>query len=61
MTNHVDERPRPLNVAEVAAELRLNDYTVRNMLMRGEIPGVKLAGRWYVRRQDLDKLLAGEP
>jgi hypothetical protein len=29
------------------------------MLVRGEIPGVKLGGRWYVTRENLDKLLAG--
>ncbi len=58
MPDTVNDRPRPLFVAEVAAELRLHEYTVRNMLVRGDIPGVKLAGRWYVTRENLDKLLA---
>jgi excisionase family DNA binding protein len=56
----VNDRPRPLNTKEAAAELRVHVYTVRNMLERGQIPGVKLAGRWYIRQQDLDALLAGE-
>jgi len=30
------------------------------MCERGDIPAVKLAGRWYVTRENLDKLLAGE-
>jgi hypothetical protein len=30
------------------------------MLVRGQIPGVKLGGRWYITRENLDKLLAGE-
>jgi Helix-turn-helix domain len=60
MPGAVSERPPPLIVAEIAAELRLHEYTVRNMLVRGDIPGVKLAGRWYVTRENLDKLLAGE-
>jgi hypothetical protein len=55
----VNERPQPLNTEEVAAELRLKTYTLRHMCERWEIPAVKLAGRWYIRQQDLDALLAG--
>ena len=55
-----NERPLPLNTEEVAAELRLHVYTVRNMLERGTLRGAKIAGRWYIRREDLDALLAGE-
>ena len=60
MPGTVNERPQPLNTDEVAEELRLQIYTVRKMCEKGEIPAVKLAGRWYIRREDLDALLAGE-
>jgi excisionase family DNA binding protein len=60
MPGTVNERPQPLTVEDVAAELRLHNYTVRNMCLRGQIPAVKLAGRWYVRQEALDALLAGE-
>jgi excisionase family DNA binding protein len=56
----VKKRPLPLNTGEVAAELRLHIKTVRAMLERGEIPAVKLAGRWFIQRETLDRLLAGE-
>ncbi len=60
MPGTVNERPQPLNTEEVAAELRLHPVTVRTLLERGEIPGVKIGARWYIRREDLDALLAGE-
>lgn len=49
-----------LNTDEVAALMRRNIKTVRVMLERGEIPGAKIGNRWYVRREALDALLAGE-
>jgi excisionase family DNA binding protein len=52
--------PDILSAAETAAITRLHLITVYRALERGEIPGVKIAGRWRVRREDLDKLLAGE-
>lgn len=51
---------RYLTTFEVAADMRLHVKTVRCMFERGEIPGTKVAGRWYTTRQVLDKLLAGE-
>ncbi len=60
MPGPANERPQPLNAEEVAAELRLNPYTVRRMLERGDLPGVNLGGRWYIQRAALDALLAGE-
>jgi excisionase family DNA binding protein len=55
------DAPQLLNVPETADYLRLCEMTVYRMLERGELPGVKVAGRWRVRRVDLDALLAGEP
>ena len=51
--------PRYLTTEEVATDMRLHIKTVRLMCERHEIPAVKLAGRWYVTRENLDKLLAG--
>jgi excisionase family DNA binding protein len=55
-----DERPQPLTVKEVAAELRRHPVTIRSMLDRGVIPGTKIGNRWYIQREALDRLLAGE-
>lgn len=53
-------RGRPLTTVDIAAELGVTTPTARALCERGEIPAVKLAGRWYVTRENLDKLLAGE-
>ncbi len=55
-----DELPQILIVPEVAGLMRVHEMTVYRMLERGELPGVKIAGRWRIRRADIDKLLAGE-
>ena len=41
---------------EVAKTLGCTGKTVRMMLRRGEIPAIKLGGRWYISR--VDRLLA---
>lgn len=48
-----------LTVAEVAAELRLSEWTVRDYLRRGVLAGVRIggAGPWRVRRDDVERLL----
>jgi excisionase family DNA binding protein len=51
---------RPLTVEDIAKLLGRRCGAVRALLARGDIPGVKLAGRWYVSRATFDKLLAGE-
>jgi excisionase family DNA binding protein len=57
-----NERPqKPLNTEEVAEWMGLAVGTVRAMCERGDIPATKFAGRWYIRPQELDRLLAGEP
>lgn len=45
--------PRVLHVAEVAAYLGVSEDTVRELIRRREIPGVKLGGRWMVRESSL--------
>lgn len=48
-----------LTVDEVAAMLRLNPQTIRNMIDRGELPAVRVGSRRVrVVRSDLDAFLA---
>lgn len=51
-----------LTVKEVAALLKLNEQTVRNMIDRGELPAVRVGSRRVrIRQSDLDAFLgAGE-
>ena len=60
MPGTANERPRPLTTEDIAADFGVSLATARAMCERGDIPAVKLAGRWYVTRENLDKLLAGE-
>jgi excisionase family DNA binding protein len=47
-------------VAEVAALLKLNQQTVRNMVDRGELRAVRVGQRRVrIRRSELDRFLAG--
>jgi excisionase family DNA binding protein len=47
-----------LKIPEVAAELRLNNETIRRKLVAGEIAGFKVGNRWRVRRETLDAIKA---
>ena len=58
VADHENPSP-PLNTQEVAAILRVHVVTVRMMLERGDLPGTKIAGRWYIPRESLDARLAG--
>jgi excisionase family DNA binding protein len=51
-------RPEYLTVADLAEALQVHEDTVRAMLARGELPGVQLGRRWYVRRAAFDALFA---
>ena len=46
-----------LSLQDVAEKLRLSDKTVRKLCATGELPAVKLASRWYVRRCDFESVL----
>lgn len=46
-----------LTVPEAAAVIRAHPDTVKRMLGRGELPGVKVAGKWLIRRDALTALL----
>ena len=55
-----DLPPRYLTADNVATLLQLDVKTVRTMLLRGQIPGTKFRGRWYVTRENLDRLMTGQ-
>lgn len=42
-----------LTPEEVAKFLKVSDFTVRDMLRRKELKGVKVRGQWRVRPEDL--------
>jgi hypothetical protein len=54
-----DERPEAalLSPDDVALLLHRHPVTIRRQLRAGLLPGVKHGGAWYVRRQDLDRLM----
>ena len=49
-----------LTVADVAATLKLNPQTVRNMVDRGEIPAIRIGRRVRITRSDLEQVLKQE-
>jgi excisionase family DNA binding protein len=46
-----------LTVKDVAEYLNRSETTIYNMLNNGELPGIKLGGKWIVRKKDLDSFL----
>jgi excisionase family DNA binding protein len=42
-----------LTVQEAAARLNVSPETTRRWLRTGRLPGTRVAGRWYVRRVDV--------
>lgn len=42
-----------LTIPELATILRMGIDGVRKMIKRGELPGIKLGGRWFVREHSL--------
>jgi len=46
-----------LTVKDVAQYLNRSETTIYNMLNNGDIPGIKLGGKWIVRKSDLDNFL----
>jgi putative molybdopterin biosynthesis protein len=49
-----------LSAEQVAELFGVHRTTVYDLIERGEIPAVKVARRWRIRRQDIEALLAGE-
>jgi excisionase family DNA binding protein len=48
------DEPEYLKVEEVAARLKLKEKTIRDWILRGELPGYKLGKEWRIRRDDFD-------
>jgi len=57
MTPNADE-PEYLKVEEVAARLKLKEKTIRDWILRGELPAYKLGKEWRIRRDEFDQAMA---
>ena len=55
------DEPEYLKVEEVAARLKLKEKTIRDWILRGELPAYKLGKEWRIRRDDFDRGDAGAP
>ena len=60
------DEPEYLKVEEVAARLKLKEKTIRDWILRGELPAYKLGKEWRIRRDHFDeameaRLVTGEP
>jgi hypothetical protein len=55
----VFDLPLMLTVREIASVTRQSEYAARRKLVNGEYPGIKLGGRWLMRHDDLQAVLAG--
>ncbi|MCK8816689.1 helix-turn-helix domain-containing protein [Natroniella sulfidigena] len=44
-------------VKDVAEYLNRSETTIYNMLNNDELPGIKLGGKWIIRKKDLDEFL----
>jgi excisionase family DNA binding protein len=52
------DQPEYLKVEEVAARLKLKEKTIRDWILRGELPAYKLGKEWRIRRDDFDQAMA---
>jgi len=46
-----------MTVAEVAERLRVSERTVRQLIMRGELPAIKIGKEWRIARAELEAFL----
>jgi excisionase family DNA binding protein len=65
-TNHASQDPEYLKVEEVAARLKVQERTVRDWILRGELQAYKIGKEWRIRRDHFDeameaRLVTGEP
>jgi len=51
------DEPEYLKVEEVAARLKLKEKTIRDWILRGELPAYKLGKEWRIRRADFDQAM----
>ena len=50
-----EDEPEYLKVEEVAARLKLKEKTIRDWILRGELPAYKLGKEWRIRRDHFDR------
>ena len=65
-TSHASQDPEYLKVEEVAARLKVQERTVRDWILRGELRAYKIGKEWRTRRDHFDeameaRLVTGEP
>jgi excisionase family DNA binding protein len=65
---HARQEPEYLKVEEVAARLKVQERTVRDWILRGELQAYKIGGKeWRIRRDHFDEAMearrvaAGQP
>ncbi|GAT04913.1 helix-turn-helix domain-containing protein [Mycolicibacterium fortuitum] len=51
-----EDAARELRVDEAARELRVHPQTIRRRIHDGSLPAVRVAGRFLIRRADLELL-----
>jgi excisionase family DNA binding protein len=56
-TNSAADEPEYLKVEEGAARLKLKEKTIRDWILRGELPAYKLGKEWRIRRDDFDQAM----
>ena len=56
-TSHASQDPEYLKVEEVAARLKVQERTVRDWILRGELPAYKLGKEWRIRSDDFDQAM----
>ena len=51
------EEDKFLTVAEVAEILRKSKQTIRNKIINGEIPAIRIGRPYLIRKSDLDRII----
>jgi excisionase family DNA binding protein len=56
-TSHPSQDPEYLKVEEVAARLKVQERTVRDWILRGELQAYKIGKEWRIRRDHFDEAM----
>lgn len=52
------DRPRLLEISQVARRLNFSDETVRQLIHRGDLPAIRIDNRWRIEPEDLSRFIA---
>jgi excisionase family DNA binding protein len=55
--SHASQEPEYLKVEEVAARLKVQERTVRDWILRGELQAYKIGKEWRIRRDHFDEAM----